>query len=244
MLPVLHYYVHRYPVAELARRMMAVVPAPESMARSMEVLAGWSAVDRLAAITAPTLVVAGSYDVLLPPAQARRIARRVPGAHLVELAGSAHFPWYDQPAEFFTALDAWYAEQTAAHAAVTSADVDVRAAGPVGSARRRISRVTGATSPCPAPGSGGGSRAGCLGPAEVEVRAPAGQVAHVQHERGERGRHRGAGDREHPLVLVDLPAGEQLGLEVGRVGDGDLDEDHIVLGGQVVVPDHLPSLAR
>jgi pimeloyl-ACP methyl ester carboxylesterase len=31
----------------------------------------------------------------------------------VELAGSAHFPWYDQPAEFFTALDAWYADQTA-----------------------------------------------------------------------------------------------------------------------------------
>jgi 3-oxoadipate enol-lactonase/4-carboxymuconolactone decarboxylase len=93
--------------------MSAVVPAPAAMARSMEVLAGWSAVDRLATISAPTLVVAGSYDVLLPPAQARRIARRVPGAHLVELAGSAHFPWYDQPAEFFTALDAWYAEQTA-----------------------------------------------------------------------------------------------------------------------------------
>ncbi|HVC72957.1 MAG TPA: hypothetical protein VNC85_04225 [Mycobacteriales bacterium] len=37
----------------------------------------------------------------------------MPGAHLVELAGSAHFPWYDQPAEFFTALDAWYADQTA-----------------------------------------------------------------------------------------------------------------------------------
>ena len=113
MWPVLHYYVHRYPVAELGRRMQAVVPAPEAMARSMEVLAGWSAVDRLAAVTAPTLVVTGSYDVLLPPAQAHRIARRVPGAHLVELAGSAHFPWYDQPAEFFTALDAWYADQTA-----------------------------------------------------------------------------------------------------------------------------------
>jgi 3-oxoadipate enol-lactonase/4-carboxymuconolactone decarboxylase len=113
MWPVLHYYVHRYPVAELARRMRAVVPAPDAIARSMEVLAGWSAVDRLAGITAPTLVVAGSYDVLLSPAQARRIARRVPDAHLVELAGSAHFPWYDQPAAFFTALDAWFADQTA-----------------------------------------------------------------------------------------------------------------------------------
>jgi pimeloyl-ACP methyl ester carboxylesterase len=113
MWPVLHYYVHRYPVTELARRMLAVVPAPEAMARSMELLAGWSAVDRLAGITAPTLLVAGWYDVLTSPAQARRIARRVPGAHLVELAGSAHFPWLDQPAEFFTAVDAWFAEQTA-----------------------------------------------------------------------------------------------------------------------------------
>jgi proline iminopeptidase len=111
--PVLHYYVHRYPPAELARRIQAVIAAPEAMARSMEVLARWSAVDRLAGITAPTLVVAGWYDVLTSPAQARRIARRVQGAHLVELAGSAHFPWLDQPAEFFTAVDAWFAEQTA-----------------------------------------------------------------------------------------------------------------------------------
>jgi proline iminopeptidase len=113
MAPVLHYYVHRCPVAELGRRLQAVIPAPAAMARSMEVLAGWSAVDRLAGITAPTLVVAGSYDVLTSPAQARRIARRVPGAHLVELAGSAHFPWLDQPAEFFTALEAWFAAQAA-----------------------------------------------------------------------------------------------------------------------------------
>jgi len=41
------------------------------------------------------------------------LVRILQGPNLVELAGSAHFPWYDQPAEFFTALDAWYAEQTA-----------------------------------------------------------------------------------------------------------------------------------
>jgi pimeloyl-ACP methyl ester carboxylesterase len=38
-------------------------------------------------------------------------AEHVAGAHLVELAGSAHFPWLDQPAEFFIAVKAWSAAQ-------------------------------------------------------------------------------------------------------------------------------------
>ena len=33
----------------------------------------------------------------------------------------------------------------------------------------------------------------------------------------------------------DLAVHVQLGLEVGGVGDGDLDEDHVVLRGEVVV---------
>jgi proline iminopeptidase len=107
MRPVLHHYVHRYPVAELEQRFGQVIPDAAAMTRSMELLAGWSSVDRLGEITAPTLVLAGRHDVLTSPAQARRIARRVPDAHLVEFDDSAHFPWLDQPDEFFLALDAW-----------------------------------------------------------------------------------------------------------------------------------------
>jgi proline iminopeptidase len=118
MRPVLHHYLHRYPVAELDRQLRQVVTDAAAMTRSMALLGTWSAADRLAGISAPTLVLAGRYDVLTPPAQARRITRRIPDAHLVELADSAHFPWLDQPHEFFTVLDAWFAEHAAAEVSV------------------------------------------------------------------------------------------------------------------------------
>lgn len=45
---------------------------------------------RLSRITCPTVVVAGADDILIPPANARRIARRIPGAQLEVLARVAH----------------------------------------------------------------------------------------------------------------------------------------------------------
>ena len=44
----------------------------------------------LATITAPTLVLHGTEDLLVPPANGRALARAIPGADLVELAGAAH----------------------------------------------------------------------------------------------------------------------------------------------------------
>lgn len=41
-------------------------------------------------ITAPTLVVAGGRNLLLPPATARSLAERIPGASLLELPGTGH----------------------------------------------------------------------------------------------------------------------------------------------------------
>lgn len=41
-------------------------------------------------ITAPTLVVAGGRNLLLPPRTARDLARRIPGARLLELPGTGH----------------------------------------------------------------------------------------------------------------------------------------------------------
>ena len=149
MLPVLHYYVHRYPVAELARRMSAVVPAPATMARSMEVQAAWSAVDRLAAITAPTLVVrlvrrappAGAGPPDRPPG-----ARRAPGGAgrqrplpLVRPAGRV----LHRARRLVCRADGGRAPVTAQPTWTCGRRARSR------SARRRISRVTGATSPCP-----------------------------------------------------------------------------------------------
>ena len=46
----------------------------------------WSSIPFLGAITAPTLVVCGTRDRVVPPANSRVLARRIPGASLVLLA--------------------------------------------------------------------------------------------------------------------------------------------------------------
>jgi 3-oxoadipate enol-lactonase len=48
------------------------------------------ATSELAAISAPTLVVNGSQDLLTPVADAEEIAARIPGAELVVIRGAAH----------------------------------------------------------------------------------------------------------------------------------------------------------
>ena len=65
------------------------------MRRGFDVLAEWSSVDRLASITAPTLVLAGRYDPFTAWPQADRIARCVSNADIVVFEHSSHFPWLD-----------------------------------------------------------------------------------------------------------------------------------------------------
>jgi len=57
--------------------------------------------DRSAAvadIAAPTLVVHGCDDPLIPVANGRALARAIPGARLVELPGCGHLPMWERPA--------------------------------------------------------------------------------------------------------------------------------------------------
>ena len=78
-----------------------------AMVRSMEVLGGWSTVDRLAQVRAPTLLLVGAHDVFCSPPQSTRIARLVPGAELEVLPDSGHFPFLEEPDRFFATLEAW-----------------------------------------------------------------------------------------------------------------------------------------
>ena len=45
----------------------------------------WSSIPFLGAITAPTLVVSGTYDRVVPPVNGRILATRIPGAVSAEL---------------------------------------------------------------------------------------------------------------------------------------------------------------
>ncbi len=58
---------------------------------------GWEAYSRLPRISAPTLVIHGEKDRLVPPGNADVIASRVPGAQLVKLPNASHILMSDQP---------------------------------------------------------------------------------------------------------------------------------------------------
>jgi pimeloyl-ACP methyl ester carboxylesterase len=51
-------------------------------------------------IRVPTLVIAGDEDQVYPPALARDVARRIPGAELVMMPGAGHLPNLEQPERF------------------------------------------------------------------------------------------------------------------------------------------------
>ena len=59
---------------------------------------------RLRSIAAPTLVIWGGRDRLLPPAYGRRLAALIPGARYLELEEAGHSPQWEAPAEFERAL--------------------------------------------------------------------------------------------------------------------------------------------
>ncbi len=56
--------------------------------------------EALAAVTAPTLVVVGTQDVLTPMADAEELVERIPGAELVVLSGASHGLMLDRAGEF------------------------------------------------------------------------------------------------------------------------------------------------
>lgn len=59
-------------------------------ARQFMATVRFSTFDRLPDIKAPTLIVTGSEDLLIPPENSRIIAERIAGSRLVELEGAGH----------------------------------------------------------------------------------------------------------------------------------------------------------
>jgi poly(3-hydroxyoctanoate) depolymerase len=67
-------------------------PLPDPLGLLWQSLAvsSWSSIPFLGSILAPTLVVCGSRDSVVPPSNSRVLARRIPDATLVMLAGRGH----------------------------------------------------------------------------------------------------------------------------------------------------------
>ncbi|MCP2321589.1 pimeloyl-ACP methyl ester carboxylesterase [Hamadaea flava] len=62
---------------------------------------------RLRAVEVPVLVVAGAQDTSVGVGPATELARLFPAGEIAVLDGSGHFPWFEQPAAFRSAVAAF-----------------------------------------------------------------------------------------------------------------------------------------
>jgi pimeloyl-ACP methyl ester carboxylesterase len=89
--------------------------------------------DRLPAITAPTLVVWGGCDYVLPAHQARTAVGLLPHGRLAVLPDCGHLPHVEHPDRFAAVLGAWLTEHDVvppdAAAALAGADLDIGRTG-------------------------------------------------------------------------------------------------------------------
>jgi len=87
----------------LAAQVMASVP-PETYRRAVAMLTTFDRRADLAKIKVPTLVLAGSEDMIAPPAMMERMAQKIPGSEYASLPGCGHLGPMDQPEAFNSAL--------------------------------------------------------------------------------------------------------------------------------------------
>jgi pimeloyl-ACP methyl ester carboxylesterase len=98
---------------ELTRQMiMACDPATRKGAPSA--LLGLDLTNELSRISVPTIIIAGTNDVIAPPAESRRMARRIPGARLELLDGAGHMLMLER-AETIDALITEFAHEVQGH---------------------------------------------------------------------------------------------------------------------------------
>jgi 3-oxoadipate enol-lactonase len=71
-------------------------PRPEAYMAQLQGILAWEAYSRLSGIAAPTLVIHGESDRLVPPGNAKLVAERIPGAKLVMIPHASHLFLTDQ----------------------------------------------------------------------------------------------------------------------------------------------------
>jgi pimeloyl-ACP methyl ester carboxylesterase len=82
----------------------------EDLQRYLDALIDHDTTDRLPAITAPTLVLAGGRDLNARPGLGRAVAERIPGARFEVMEEEAHQPFQEVPDEWNARVDAFWRE--------------------------------------------------------------------------------------------------------------------------------------
>ena len=80
----------------------------EAFLRTARAIESHDSADRLGTISAPTLIIVGSDDLLCPPRHSHELAAGIPASRLIEVPGQAHQPFQEDPAAFNAhALSFW-----------------------------------------------------------------------------------------------------------------------------------------
>lgn len=85
----------------------------EAAARILEVHNEEQVAPDASRITAPTLLIHGALDAVVPVDLARALAGRIPGAELVVLESTGHVPTLTSPRQVVEAIDSWWQRQGA-----------------------------------------------------------------------------------------------------------------------------------
>jgi len=97
-------------VAQLVEEALAY-PHPQSLEgfqAQVDACLRHDTADRLTQIVAPTLVLAGELDAILPPRFGRFVAEQIPNARIEVMPGEAHQPFQEIPEEFNARVDAFW----------------------------------------------------------------------------------------------------------------------------------------
>jgi 3-oxoadipate enol-lactonase len=82
-----------------------VHPTPlETIVKQMTAVREFDAYDRVGQIKAPTLVVHGDKDVLIPAANGALLQRLIPGAEMAVIPDVGHMFWWEKPQESAQAI--------------------------------------------------------------------------------------------------------------------------------------------
>lgn len=73
----------------------------------------------LSKITAPTCLIVGDKDPIVPSKQSRLIAEKIANARLVVIKGAGHLTFFERPVEYERAIDSWLTELQAGTEAST-----------------------------------------------------------------------------------------------------------------------------
>jgi pimeloyl-ACP methyl ester carboxylesterase len=90
------------------------LPRPEGYTAQLQGIIAWEAYSRISAIAAPTLVIHGETDRLVPPENGKLIAERIPGAKLVMIPHASHLFTTDQTEASHRAILEFLNEQAGA----------------------------------------------------------------------------------------------------------------------------------